>query len=144
MSHLAPKSLQKKLLSSAIIVTINKCTINMWYQWASVASCMSVLTLQMPVVWKLLNRRLPVHNIFVDWCTIYSYFTSNANRWALGRMFSCIKYKHFVQVSSNQKHICIMWFDVQRGRRAFQSNHSLFCLQPRTRFAECGNKIGLL
>ena len=61
--------------------------------------------LQMPVVWKLPNRRPPGHDIFVDRCTIYSYFTSNASRWAPGRMFSSIKYEHFVQVSSNQKYI---------------------------------------
>ena len=54
--------------------------------------------------------RPPAHDIFVDRCTIYSYFTSNANRWAPGRMFSSKKYEHFVQVSSYQKHIYnVIW-----------------------------------
>jgi len=74
--------------------------------------------LQMPVVWNLPKRRLPAHDIFVDQCTIYSNFTSNANRWAPGRMFSSIKYEHFIQVSSNQKHIFIMWFDVRCGQES--------------------------
>ena len=38
--------------------------------------------------------------------------TSNAKRWAPGRMFSSIRYQQFVQVSSNQKHIFRMLFDV--------------------------------
>jgi len=33
-------------------------------------------------------------------------------------MFSSIKYEHFVQVSSNQKHIFIMFVDVQCGQES--------------------------
>jgi len=33
-------------------------------------------------------------------------------------MFSCIKYEHFVQVSSNQKHIFIMLADVRCGQES--------------------------
>jgi len=33
-------------------------------------------------------------------------------------MFSSIKYEHFVQVSSNQKHVFIMFADVQCGQES--------------------------
>jgi len=33
-------------------------------------------------------------------------------------MFSSVKYEHFVQVSSNQKHIFIMLFDVRCGKES--------------------------
>jgi len=33
-------------------------------------------------------------------------------------MFSSIKYEYFVEVSSNQKHIFIMLFDVQCGQES--------------------------
>jgi len=33
-------------------------------------------------------------------------------------MFSSIKYEHFVEVSSNQKHIFIMLFDVRCGQES--------------------------
>ena len=60
--------------------------------------------------------RPPAHGMFVDRRTIYSYFTSNANRWVPGRMFSSIKYEHFAPVSSNQKHIFTMFDDVRCGQ----------------------------
>jgi len=56
--------------------------------------------------------------------TVYSWIgawytrTSNANRWAPGRMFSSIKYEHFVQVSSNQKHMFMMFADVRCGQES--------------------------
>jgi len=33
-------------------------------------------------------------------------------------MFSSIKYEHFVQVSSNQKHVFIMFADIQCGQES--------------------------
>jgi len=78
------------------------------------------LTHRQQVVWKLAQPQNAGTRYIRGRRTIYSYFTSNANRWASGRMFSSIKYEHFVQVSSNRKGVV---------RRAFQSNHGIFCLQ---------------
>ena len=68
-----------------------------------------------------------------------------------GRMFSSIKYEYFVQVSSNQKHIFEMFADVQCAQESISKQPwyvlpavMRFCLQSRTRFAECRNKICLL
>jgi len=39
-------------------------------------------------------------------------------------MFSSIKYEHFVQVSSNQKHVFIMSADVRCGQESQERRHS--------------------
>jgi len=78
-----------------------------------------------------------------DQCTIYSYFTSNANHWLPGHMFSSIKYKHFVQVSSKQKHTFIMWFDVQCGQEIILKQQRSFAYSHGgqwMRFTEVWNK----
>jgi len=62
------------------------------------------------------NRWPPAHGIFL--AGVRHTRTSNANRWAPGRTFSSIKYEHFVQVSSNQKHILIMFADVRCGQES--------------------------
>ena len=76
------------------------------------------LTHQPPVVWKLAQPQTASPRYICGQHTIYLYFTSNANRWALGRMFSSIKYKHFVQVSSKQKNIFTMFADVRCGQES--------------------------
>jgi len=43
-------------------------------------------------------------------------------------MFSCIKYEHFVQVSSNQKHIFIMLADVRCGQESISIYIYIFFL----------------
>jgi len=75
-------------------------------------------THQALVVWKLAQAQTAGPRYICGWRTIYSYFTSNANRWVPGHMFSSIKYEHFVQVSSNQKHIFIMFADIRCGQES--------------------------
>jgi len=82
------------------------------------------LTHQAPVVWKLAQVQASGPWYICGWRKIYSYFTSNANRWAPGHMFSSIKYEHFVQVSSNQKHVFIMSADVRCGQESQERRHS--------------------
>jgi len=62
-----------------------------------------------------------------------------------------IKYEHFVQVSSNQKHIFIMFADVWCGQGSISKQPwyillAVMVVLPAVMhcFAECGNKIGLL
>jgi len=50
-----------------------------------------ILTHQAPVVWKLAQVQAAGPRYIRGRHTIYSYFTSNANRWAPGRMFSSIQ-----------------------------------------------------
>ena len=78
----------------------------------------NLLTHRTPVVWKLAQPQNTGPRYIRRWRMIYSYFTSNANRWAPGRMFSSTKYEHFVQVSSNQKHVFIMFVDVRCGQES--------------------------
>ena len=77
-----------------------------------------ILTLQSPLVWKLAKAQNAGQRYIRGRRMIYSYFPSNANRWAPGRMFSSRKYEHFVQVSSNQKHVFIMFADVRCGQES--------------------------
>jgi len=73
---------------------------------------------QEPVVWKLAQPhtaapryiRGPVHDILV--------LHFKCQPLIPGRMFSSVKYEHFVQVSSNQTHIFIMLFDVLCGQES--------------------------
>ena len=73
---------------------------------------------QAPVVWKLAQPQTAGPRYIRGRRTIYSYFTSNAKPWAPDGMFSSIKYEHFIQVSSNQKHVFIMSTDVRCGQES--------------------------
>ena len=88
----------------------------------------SPTTHQEPVVWKLTQVQAAGPRCVCGQRTIYSYFTSNANGWAPSRMFSYIKYEHFVQVSSNHKHIFIMFADVRCGQKSISKEP--WCILP--------------
>jgi len=75
-------------------------------------------THQAPVVWKLTQVQAAGPRYIRGRRTIYSYFTSNANRWAPGRMFSSIKSEDLVQISRNHKHIFITFADVRCGQES--------------------------
>ena len=57
------------------------------------------------------DRRTTIYS----WTSVRYTRTSNPNRWSPGHMFSSIKYEHFVQVSSNQKHVFIIFATVWSG-----------------------------
>ena len=91
-------------------------------------------------------------NLLPEFVTGVLYIrTSNGNRWAPCPMLSSVKYTHFVQVSSKQKHIFSS--DLTNGviSRALQSNNRLFawnyfafaCSHARVS-PRCGNKVGVL
>jgi len=78
--------------------------------------------------------RPPAHGVLV---TVARYTRTSlqmptVERWV--RMFSSIKYEHFVQVSSNQKHILKMFADVRRGQESI-SKQPWYILPAVMRFA---------
>jgi len=100
------------------------------------------LTPQAPVVWKLAQVQAAGPRYVCGRPTIYSYFTSNANRWVPGRMVSSIKYEHFVQVSSNQKHIFIMFADARCVQESISKQpwyilHAVMVVLPAVTHALC-------
>ena len=75
-----------------------------------------ILTHRMPVVWKLAQLQYAGTRYIRGRRTIYSYF--KCQPLSAGSYVSSIKYEHFVQVSSNQKHVFIMFAGVRCGQES--------------------------
>jgi len=105
-------------LTSRETVLVLVCILNYQCSNRFANDILYILTHRTRVLWKLAQPQNASTLYIRGRRTIYLYFTSNANRWAPGRMFSFIKYEHFVQVSSNQKHVFIMFTDIWCGQES--------------------------